>query len=149
MTKSVLSLPLSADTVRENLDLLADLEQHAVVYQVKGEKVLRVSDGFDSQLERDYADELSARGVKWHLHGLKFSLGMGVWYTPDFDFVDADGVTVIVELKGHKQQKNARDSRTRWKVAAAYYPQFRWQWVERKAGRWITETLVTSGGRRD
>lgn len=126
------TLPFSADV----LSLNPGLEKQAKTARAKSSKPKR-ADGFDSDLERDYALELTARGLRWHYHGLTLNLGSGLTYTPDFDYFDPRGFTVVIEVKGSRRMKNARDSLTRWKVAAAMYPQHHWLWVERfDDGRW-------------
>jgi hypothetical protein len=125
-------MPFSDDVLYLN----PGLAKQAKTARAKSNKPKR-ADGFDSDLERDYALELTARGLLWHYHTLTLNLGSGLTYTPDFDYLDPRGFTVIIEVKGSRRMKNARDSLTRWKVAAAMYPQHHWLWVERfDDGRW-------------
>ena len=92
------------------------------------------SDQFRSQLEADYAAELTARGLHWLYEPVTFHLPGGVGYTPDFAILDHP--LTFVEVKGSMRQKNARDSRTRFKVCAGLWPAFRWKWVTRVDGYW-------------
>lgn len=102
---------------------------------------------YESGLEKRYAQNLAitcGASRPWHYHKLVFILADGTRYTPDFDYLAEDDVTCVVETKGSKKQKNARDSHTRWRVAAEMYPQFRWQWVEDVDGE---PTVIEQRGR--
>jgi len=89
---------------------------------------------YKSKLEVDYAAELTARGLHWMYEPVTFHLPGGVSYTPDF--VILDHPMTFIEVKGSMHQKNARDSRTRFKICAGLWPAFRWQWVTRVSGYW-------------
>jgi hypothetical protein len=123
------------------LDLNPELHTaRHVTYKAKPERLL-IDDGYDSQLERDFGLELRARGGQVQLHGWTFHLPGGVDYTPDFIETNADR-TIVYEVKGDLKQKNARDSRTRFKFAAGLYPALRFVWVTRdRRGEWH-ETLM-------
>jgi hypothetical protein len=113
-----------------------------VVYRQKRERLLKDDDGFDSQLERDYLVELAARG--WHVvpHPFTLHLPGGVDYTPDGIAWDDSYVIEIrvYECKGSIKAKNARDSRTRFKIAAGLFPCWPWVWVTRdRRGAWKEE----------
>lgn len=135
----------SADVLKLNPELA-----QATAYRVKAERVLKLGDGFDSQLERDFNAELLARGCTVRREGWTFHLPGGVDYTPDFVAWETPGVryhtgvnllgdlaVTIYEVKGDLKQKNARDSRTRFKIAAGLYPCFTFVWVTRNTrGQW-------------
>lgn len=121
------------------LKLNPDLAQSAA-YRVNAERAIKLGDGFDSQLERDFFEELMARPyAEVRPHGFTFHLPGGVAYTPDFIAWVRHMETVrVYEVKGDLKQKNARDSRTRFKIAAGLYPCFTFVWVTRNAkGQWI------------
>lgn len=92
----------------------------------------------DSGLERDFDLELTALGWQHILHPFTFHLPGGVDYTPDFiAFPPHGGQPVIYEVKGNMQQKNARDSYTRFRVAAGLHRWATFAWVTRDAsGQW-------------
>ena len=100
------------------------------------------SDQFRSQLEADYAAELTARGLHWLYEPVTFHLPGGVSYTPDFVVIDHP--LTFIEVKGSMRQKNARDSRTRFKICSGLWPAFRWEWVTRFDGCW-NESEYSSG----
>lgn len=140
----MINLPMSDDTRRENAALLKELGSAAITYATKRERLQRDksarTDGYRSQLEADYAAYLSALGLSFHYEILNINIGEDLAYTPDFDFNDVDGVFTVVELKGNRKMKNARDSLTRFKVAASMYPRWRWQWIERgPGGEWLVK----------
>jgi len=150
MTMNTLTnLPFSADVLKLN-PALANAKK--VTYRIKRERLLKQSDldGFDSQLERDFAAELSARqGWTVRHHGWTFHLPGGVDYTPDFiawhtpetrfqslTLVGCRTVRVY-EVKG-AHVKNTRDSRTRFRLAAGLYPACEFYWVTRTSGgKWV------------
>lgn len=132
-------LTLSDDVRALNPELAGKIE-----YRARPERLL-LDDGYDSQLERDYNDELMARGYEVHPHGITLHLPGGVDYTPDF--VAWAGqvypLIVIFEVKGNLRMKNARDSRTRFRIAAGLYPCFMWVWVTRDhRGQWHEATYT-------
>lgn len=110
-----------------------------------------VSDfSYDSALEARFAQYLAAMTwsdarlddgcsvLEWRYHPMTFHLAPGLKYTPDFGAnVIADGDQWcpeepryrLYEIKGSWLSKNARDSRTRLKVAAALFPFFEWEAV--------------------
>ncbi len=131
-----MKLTFSTDVLALNPGLAAEARGVRVAYRAKPERLL-IDDGFDSQLERDWCDELRARGYEVRPHGWTFHLPGSVDYTPDFIAWGMDGQMSIYEVKGNLRQKNARDSRTRFKIAAGLYPSFRFVWVTRdRAGAW-------------
>jgi hypothetical protein len=123
------------------------------------------TDGFDSNLERAFDAELRARGFEVRPHGWTFHLPGSVDYTPDFvawsgarpiyiltayrigkqrnNHLKHLSGMMVYEVKGSMKQHNARDSRTRFKVAAGLYPQLTFVWVTRdRAGQWIEKVLA-------
>lgn len=124
------------------LKLNPDLRREARAYLPERKRLL-IDDGFDSDLERDFNAELLARGWEVRPHGWTFHLPGGVDYTPDFiawrseDYLERRHV-MVYEVKGNMRQKNARDSRTRFKIAAGLYAVLEFYWVTRdRGGRWI------------
>lgn len=97
---------------------------------------------FDSQLEADRAQflfGLQLAGAVWQYvhHPFSVEIAPGCRYTPDFLVQWQDGLITIEEIKGSLKQKNARDSITRLKVAAAKLPMFRWLLITRVERQWI------------
>ncbi len=123
----------SADVLALNPELAG-----RTAYRVRPERVIKLADGYDSQLERDWNVELHTRVLEVRPHGWTFHLPGGVDYTPDFIAWDYLGHITVYEVKGDLKQKNARDSRTRFKIAAGLYPCLTFIWVTRdRNGRWI------------
>lgn len=133
-------LTLSDDVRKLNPDLAG---AQAVTYRQRPERWHGAPDGFDSDLEREWNVELHARGLEVRPHGLTFHLPGGVDYTPDsIAWHPYQQDVRVYEVKGNLRQKNARDSRTRFKIAAGLYPCFTWIWVTRdRAGRWIEKEM--------
>lgn len=127
----------SEDVLRLNPALAGG---RAVTYRAKTDRMPTVSDGFDSQLERDYNLELRTRpGWRVQAHGWTFHLPGGVDYTPDFIVWDGcrNWSATVYEVKG-AHVKNTRESRAKFKIAAGLYPWLTFVWVTRtEAGRWI------------
>jgi len=87
--------------------------------------------------EREYAavlDALVAAGeaVSWRYEALKFRLADGVWYTPDFVVLMADGSLQVVEVKGFLRD----DARVKFKVAAGQFPEYEWAMLRKVKGEW-------------
>lgn len=130
-----MNLQFSDDVLKLNPDL-----KPATTYRTKAERTLKATDldGYDSLLERAFDRELTARAVPHVLHPFTFHLPGGVDYTPDFIGFVADDLPAVYELKGHSKMKNARDSRTRFRIAAGLHPWARFVWVTRSdTGQWI------------
>lgn len=138
-------MKLSDDVLRLNPELA---KARHVEYRARPERLL-LDDGFDSDLERDFYAELLARGWEVIPHGWTFHLPGGVDYTPDFICWSQGMSRVIVfEVKGNLRQKNARDSRTRFKVAAGLYWFLDFVWVTRdRSGAWREIQLTTMARR--
>ncbi len=88
--------------------------------------IVRV-DRYKSALESDYAVLLEARRrsgdcVWWAYEAWKFSIGAGIWYTPDFVVQCADGTLEVAETKGVMREA----ARVRLYAAAKLYPMLRW-----------------------
>lgn len=115
----------------------------AATYRVKPERVLKFNDEFDSELERCFF--LRKSSDDWNIircskyGGIQFNLPGNVGYTPDFiGWKDDVLYPFFFECKGNMHQKNARDSWTRFRIAAGLYPCFTWVWVTKsKRGEWI------------
>jgi hypothetical protein len=94
-------------------------------------------DGYDSQLERDYAvhlDMLQRAGIvkRWDHHCMKLSIGAGAWYTVDFVVVMDDG-----RLEGHETKGFMREAAAvRIKAAAKQYPWNGFKIIRKEAGVW-------------
>lgn len=97
---------------------------------------------FDSQLEADRAQylfglQLGEMIVRYVHHPFSVDIGSGREYTPDFLVEWIGGHITVEEIKGSLKQKNARDSETRFLVAAAKLPMFQWQLITRVKRQWI------------
>lgn len=131
-----MKLTMSDDVKRLNPDL-AD-----IIYQDRPERLVRQradrTVAHDSSLERDFDLELTALGWPHLLHPFTFHLPGGVDYTPDFiAFPPHDGQPIVYEVKGNMKQKNARDSYTRFRIAAGLHRWATFAWVTRDAsGQW-------------
>jgi hypothetical protein len=97
------------------------------------------TDRYRSKTERLYADKLAwdiKDGViaRWEYEPLKFRLGDGAWYTPDFAVWTPGGLDLI-EIKGGFVREAAR---VRFLVAKRLYPEFTWRMIQRKlSGAWL------------
>ena len=68
--------------------------------------------------------------VSWEFEVIKFRLGSGAWYTPDFFIITDRGRIEIHEYKGHWEQA----ARVRIKAAAAGFPWFRFIAITKPRG---------------
>lgn len=109
------------------------------------EKKPRRTDGYDSQLEADYAQRLTHLWMqksikKWVYHPWQFILIPGtkpVRYTPDFLVIPLTGRWEIHETKGYWR----RADRIVIKLCAEKWPEFRVLGVTREHGLWDMETF--------
>lgn len=103
-------------------------------------KLLSHVDDFRSTTEAHFAAWLTAQGRSWLYEPLTLHLAKRLEYTPDFSYIDDEGVLVLVEVKGSKNMRGARAARIAWKAAAERFYFFRWAWVEpTKAHGWKFE----------
>jgi len=126
---------ISEDIIALNPDY-ADLLRKTKQIRIKADDPPARSDGFRSQLEADYAVQLTLRGFKWRYEPFTLHLPGGVDYTPDFIAWVGEHAPRLIECKGSKKMKNARDSLTRYKIASGLLPCFYWVWVEYADGEW-------------
>ena len=96
-----------------------------------------------NKTEADFAQHLELRKVAgeliyWDFEPIRFRLGDGAWYKPDFMVVDNQYLQTIFEVKGRWMEA----ARVRIKVAAERYWMYRFIAVkrDRKAG-WVYEEL--------
>lgn len=142
------NLPMSDDVLKLN----PELETARQVKYKATERILKLYDSFDSDLEREYYAELMARGFEVRAHGWTFHLPGGVDYTPDFIAwrmpqhpLSPEWSIMVFEVKGNMRQKNARDSRTRFKIAAGLYPAMPFYWVTRsRPGAWREVRIIVT-----
>lgn len=96
-----------------------------------------------NKLEQNFAWELEDRrkaGVieHWGFEEMRFRLGQGAWYKPDFVVHVGGGVVVCYECKGFWREA----ARVRIKVAAERYPFISFVAVTKVAGQWRYEDFT-------
>ena len=111
---------------------------------MKKAKARKPSATYRSKLEEDYARRLeillkAGQLVEWHYEPMRFRLGKGAWYTPDFVIVQAKSMHIEChEVKGFWREA----ARVRIKVAASKYTMYEFKAVTRdKKGAWEFEEL--------
>lgn len=70
---------------------------------------------------------------------IRFRLGNGVWYKPDFVFIRPSGRWTIYEVKGPKSWRGGFEN---LKVAASRYPLIQWVLAWKENGMWITQEVL-------
>ena len=82
---------------------------------------------------------------EWKFNYEEISFGTGAnKYTPDWMVVFDHGGTLIIEFYEVKgTHSNRRESRSKWKEAAARHQWARWYWMEKKSGFWYVDEAVT------
>lgn len=107
-------------------------------YKSKPERIKTAGDDHDSLLESDFDLELTSRGWPHVHHPWSFNLPGAVGYEPDFIAWPDGDRPIVYEVKGNNKMKNARDSRTRFRIAAGLHRWARFIWVTRTPrGQWI------------
>jgi hypothetical protein len=99
--------------------------------------------GFRSKLESDYAARLTALqnvGVirSWKYEAVRFKIGNGASFTPDFLVEELDGTIEFHETKGPFAREA---SIVRIKSAALQYPWCRFYLVTRHGDNWQSERV--------
>ncbi len=95
---------------------------------------------YRSKTEAEFAGLLELRRkageiVAWRHEPLRFKLGNGAWYKPDFLAQEPSGELVLYEVKGHWREA----ARVRIKVAASAHPEFRFVAVRKDRASWEHE----------
>jgi len=70
--------------------------------------------------------------------GMRFELGTGIWYKPDFTCI-IDGRFTCIEVKGPHAFRGGFEN---LKVAARSYHWMQWILVWKKDGQWQTQTIL-------
>ncbi len=100
-------------------------------------------DGYRSKAEARYAAILEARKASgeirdWAYESIRLRLVDGeiVWYTPDFDVLELDGTTTLIEIKGYMREA----ARIRYLMARQRYPQFRFRLIWAKRNQFVEDS---------
>lgn len=110
--------------------------------------MVRVAVGPDgmNKTERRYADHLELQRVMgevdgWRFEPLKFRIGHGCFYTPDFEVVTADGYLEYHEVKGFWRD----DARVKIKAVARLFRDRKFIAVQLVKGAWEFEDIKPGG----
>lgn len=95
-------------------------------------------DAFDSGDERRYAERLdllvkAGEIREWRHHAVKFNIGDGAWYTPDFEVIANDGTIEYHEVKGFRREAAI----VRFKAARQQNPHFTFKMIQRRKSEWV------------
>jgi len=97
-----------------------------------------------NKLELEYSQHLermkkAGHIIDWRFNSLRFKLGSGAWYKPDFFVIYKDRFE-LHETKGFMREA----ANVRLKVAAELYPWFNWVVIRRARGRFTFEGEVVN-----
>ncbi len=81
-----------------------------------------------------YPGMLSGDFIGWKFNGIRFRLGEGAYYKPDF-FIATPTQARIYEVKGHWREA----AKVRIKAVAEQFPWFYWLAVQWKHKQWVYE----------
>ena len=85
---------------------------------------------------------MTAKEIRWWaFEPLRFRIGKGAFYTPDFVVLRSDFNLQVFEVKGHWEEA----ARVRIKVAAHLFPWLRFTAVKRIRGGWEFEEIQPPG----
>ena len=101
-----------------------------------------------NRLEADYHAHLELRRLagevsSFHFEALKIRLADRTWLTLDFVVLTSEGFLEFHEVKGGHWEK---DSRSKTKIAAENFPEFRFLVARRVRGEWTWEELKSRQG---
>ena len=109
------------------------------VFAAEGKRIRQRSGPLMNKLEESFWQEyLALRYEKARPQGIKFRLGNGIVYTPDFVDLSVQPVKAW-EVKGPKAFRGGFEN---LKVAAALYPEVRWILVWRECGGWKHQEVL-------
>lgn len=96
---------------------------------------------FKNNWERDFAQLLDqhkqeGRIKDWWYESLRFEIGKGAWYKPDFPILMSDNEMIICEVKGRKREAGI----AKIKAAALRHP-FRFFLVSKQKGAWVYDEV--------
>lgn len=131
--------------IADNPDLRAQVDaQLDKTKKGRGRRRAKSAGTYKSEVEACAAEYIMGLALPGSMVYEPFTLRLeGGEYTPDFLFVDAETLVVtLVEVKGSWRAKNARDSRTKLRAAAARYWFFGWLALSVKTKRRSNKTMV-------
>lgn len=73
------------------------------------------------------------------MQSVRFKLGNGIWYKPDFVFIRPAGTWTAYEVKGKHLFRGGIEN---LKVAASQYPLIQWVLAYKEEGKWITQVVL-------
>jgi len=90
-----------------------------------------------NKLETEYAFwlKINPNVIDFHFESFKLRMADRTWYTPDFLVIYEDRME-FHEVKGFWED----DARVKWKTCADLYPWFVLRAIQKKKGKWVTET---------
>ena len=99
--------------------------------------------GPSNKLESDWGRVLAVTNptAKIHAQSIRFRLGSGAWYKPDFAAM-INGRLTAWECKGPKEMKGIAKGILALKVAASQYPDVLFVLVWRERGEWFTQEIL-------
>ncbi len=77
-------------------------------------------------------------GMGYHDQAIRFRLGNGIWYKPDFVWF-GDGRVTAYEIKGPYAFRGGYEN---LKVAASLYPEVRWTLAWKEGGLWKKQEVL-------
>lgn len=87
-------------------------------------------------LEREWLAFYEKWFTNIHSQGIRFKLGNGIWYKPDFVCFS---VKTCWEIKGKHAFRGGFEN---LKVAAHQYPEFKWVLAWKEGGAWKEQTVL-------
>jgi hypothetical protein len=131
----------STDTKKLNPHLFGpvDVAVKAYAQTQLGKRVRQSSKPLMNKLESEFYLHLLLRFNKDYvkIQAVRFRLGNGIWYVPDF-VISAPWATCY-EVKGPHAFRGGFEN---LKVAASTYPEIKWRLVWKENGRWIEQEIL-------
>lgn len=128
--------------VKTNKFVTRPFETHEFVTSPmpKKKRIRQSSKPLMNKLEQEYYDSLRERVCVREgliIQGLRFRLGNGIWYKPDFIVVNHP--LEAYEIKGPHAFRGGFEN---LKVAASQYKQFKWFLVWKENGQWQEQRVL-------
>lgn len=140
MTEGLPNNP-SESTKRRNPHLFTLQSQPVSVTVAKKVRIRQSSKPLLNKLESEYLKMLQSHsGCEIFPQAVRFRLGNGIWYKPDFIVITPMHDVLGIEVKGPKAFRGGFEN---LKVAASLYKWIRWKLVWKdEQGEWTTQPVL-------
>ena len=135
----------AANEVRGQLKVVCPSPSEATIKMAK-KRVRQSSKPLMNKLEAEFFNHMKCQyleigyGSEILAQALRFRLGNGIWYKPDFVQIRPSGRWTIYEVKGPHAFRGGLEN---LKIAASQYPLIQWVLAWKEGGEWVTQEIFS------